>query len=100
MTDPNTVKELNAAPEPDHNFAIRSQCYGTHETSRAKKLQEANPGDKFGGKSGGNSPRKNTQKRMLIKQAAKWLIARNERRKDGGRSRNRTYDLAHVRRAL
>ena len=40
------------------------------------------------------------QTRMLIKQAAKRLIVRNGKRKNGGRSRNRTYDLAHVRRAL
>jgi hypothetical protein len=59
-----------------------------------------NLGANFGGKFGGNSQRKNTQKRLLIKQVAKRLSVRNGVTKHGGRSRNRTYDLAHVRRAL
>jgi hypothetical protein len=45
-------------------------------------------------------PCKTAQKRILANQAANRLIARNGRENNGGRSRNRTYDLAHVRRAL
>ena len=77
----------------------RAQYSARIQDARGYRLAE-NFGGKFGGNSGGNSQRKHTQKRMLIKQAAKRLIIRNGKRKHGGRSRNRTYDLAHVRRAL
>ena len=51
----------------------------------------------LGGKSGSNSLRKKTQNSTLVKLAIKELIARRAKGNSGGRSRNRTYDLAHVR---
>ena len=98
VTDPNTVKELMR-----HTSLTTTSRYVRTVTERMKEAVQnlgAIPGGKFGGNSGGNSPRKNTQTRMLIKQVAKRLIVRSGKRKRGGRSRNRTYDLAHVRRAL
>lgn len=98
VSDPNTVKQLMR-----HTSLTTTSRYARTVTDRMKQAVQhlgVNPGGKFGGNSGGNSQRKNTQKRMFIKQAAKRLIARNTKRRNGGRSRNRTYDLAHVRRAL
>jgi hypothetical protein len=68
----------------------------------------------LGGSLEASPRRKNTQKDMLVKLALHQLRSRsqvegrdfNEENEaslgqvNGGRSRNRTYDLAHVRRAL
>ena len=98
VTDPNTVKQLMR-----HTSLTTTSRYVRTVTERMKQAVQnlgATPGGNFGGKSGGNSPRKNTQMRKVIKQAAERLTVRNGKRKHGGRSRTRTYDLAHVRRAL
>jgi integrase len=98
VSDPNTVKELMR-----HTSLTTTSRYVRTVTERMKQAVQnlgTNFGGKFGGNSGGNSRRKNAQERMLVKQVAKRLIVRNGRRKHGGRSRSRTYDLAHVRRAL
>ena len=48
----------------------------------------------------GNFLREKTQSSASMKLAVEELRARKARKGNGGRSRTRTYDLAHVRRAL
>jgi integrase len=54
----------------------------------------------FGGNSGGNSLRKNTQNDILIKLAIEGLTARSIKEKIGGGGRSRTYDAADMSRVL
>ena len=91
--EPKHSQGIDAAHEPNHNAAVRSQRYRPYETSVAK------PRSKSWRQLWRQIPRaKISKKRMLT--VSKPANVRNVRRKHGGRSRSRTYDLAHVRRAL
>jgi hypothetical protein len=70
---------------------IITNSHGANERCRQR------PGKTIGGNSWGNSLRKKTQNSTLVKPALQELTARRVSKKSGGRSRNRTYDLAHVR---
>ena len=98
VNDPNTVKNLMR-----HTSLNTTTLYTRTVTERMKDAVKdlGNPLEaSLGGKSGSNSLRKKTQNSTLVKLAIKELIARRAKGNSGGRSRNRTYDLAHVRRAL
>jgi hypothetical protein len=105
VTDPNTVKNLMR-----HTSLNTTTLYTRTVTERMKAAVE-NLGKpleaSLGGRSGGNSLRKKTQNDIMRELLVRLANARNvaERQQDvsgssGGRSRDRTYDLAHVRRAL
>jgi integrase len=118
VSDPTTVKNLMR-----HTSLNTTSLYTRTVIERMKeavqnlglKATDTRPlGTGLGGRSGGISLRKNAQRDILVKLIARRLREREvaksgEYRKEkmydgsmksGGRSRNRTYDLAHVRRAL
>jgi hypothetical protein len=94
VSDPNTVRDLMR-----HTSLNTTSRYMRTVTDRMKEAIR-NLGASPGGKSGGNSLRKQAQSSVLMKLAIEGLRARKARETNGGRSRTRTYDLAHVRRAL
>jgi integrase len=94
VTDPNTVRTLMR-----HTSLNTTSRYMRTIPDRLKEAVK-NLGASLGGRSGGNSLHKTAQKRRVIVSDAKRLITRRITKNSGGRSRNRTYDLAHVRRAL
>src|ERR1041384_4640874 len=98
VSDPTIVKNLMR-----HTSLNTTTLYTRTVTERMKEAVQ-NLGKpleaSLGGKSGGNSLRKKTQNNITSELVAKLIRVRNLREKSGGRSRNRTYDLAHVRRAL
>ena len=98
VSDPTIVKNLMR-----HTSLNTTTLYTRTVTERMKEAVQ-NLGKpleaSLGGKSGGNSLRKKTQNNITSELVAKLIRVRNLWEKSGGRSRNRTYDLAHVRRAL
>ena len=85
VTDPNTVMKLL------RHTSLNTTSRYTRTVMERMKDAVQNLGRpleaSLGGNSSGNYQRKNTQKRMLIKQVAKRLIVRSGKRKRGGRSR-------------
>ena len=94
VSDPNTVKNLMR-----HTNLNTTSRYTRTVPERMKEAVK-NLGATSGGRSGATRRVKNTQKIILLELALEGLRARQDRQINGGRSRNRTYDLAHVRRAL
>src|SRR6266542_4372761 len=98
VTDPNTVKNLMR-----HTSLNTTTLYTRTVTERMKEAVH-NLGKPLeatlGGKSGGNSLPKRTQNDMMSVLLMRLLKARDAGENGHGRSRTRTYDLAHVRRAL
>jgi integrase len=94
VDDPNTVKNLMRHT----SLNTTSRYVRTVKERMIEAVQ--NLGATAGGNFGGNSLRKNTQNDIRRVLTRRLINARSIRKKNGGRSRTRTYDLAHVRRAL
>ena len=94
VSDPNTVKNLMR-----HTSLNTTSLYTRTVEERMKEAVE-NLGGKSWGQIGGNSLRKNTRNNMIGELLVRLAKRRNISETNGGRSRTRTYDLAHVRRAL
>lgn len=93
ISNPSTVKELMR-----HTSLTTTPRY-VRSVTRPYETSVAKPRSKSWRQLWRQIPRaKISKKRMLT--VSKPANVRNVRRKHGGRSRNRTYDLAHVRRAL
>jgi hypothetical protein len=94
VSDPNAVKNLMR-----HTSLNTTSLYTRTVQERMKEAVE-NLGGNSWGQLGGNSLRKKTQNDMIGELLVKLAKRRNISERNGGRSRTRTYDLAHVRRAL
>jgi hypothetical protein len=98
VMDPNTVKNLMR-----HTSLTTTSRYVRAIPDRMKAAVK-NLGRPLVASVGGNSStrpqHKNTQTNMLREFLVRLVNERNDGELDGGRSRSRTYDLAHVRRAL
>ena len=94
VTDPTVIKNLMR-----HTSLNTTGRYTRTVIERMKEAVE-NLGANVGGQSGGHSLREKTQNDIAQQIGNAILSINNVKGKDGGRSRNRTYDLAHVRRAL
>ncbi len=101
VSDPKIVMNLMR-----HTSLDTTTLYTRTVTERMKHAVR-NLGADPGGSLGASSRRKNTQsdtmRNLLVRLVRERNATENNReieKEDGGRSRNRTYDLAHVRRAL
>ena len=97
VTDPNTVKQLMR-----HTSLTTTSRYVRTVTERMKQAVQ-NLGAILEANLEANLeaiPRAKIPKSDVDRTSSKRLIVRSKKRKRGGRSRTRTYDLAHVRRAL
>jgi len=94
VRDPNTVKNLM------RHTSLNTTSRYTRTVMERMKDAVQNLGASRGDNSGDNSSPKTTQTGTLVKRAIEELRAQNATENNGGRSRTRTYDLAHVRRAL
>jgi len=94
VSDPNVVKNLMR-----HTSLNTTSLYTRTVEERMKEAVE-NLGGKSWRQIGGKSRRKTTQNDMIGELLVRLAKRRNISETSGGRSRTRTYDLAHVRRAL
>jgi Phage integrase family len=90
VSDPNTVKNLMR-----HTSLNTTSLYTRTVQERMKEAVE-NLGGNSWGQLGGNSLRKKTQNDMIGELLVRLAKRRNISERNGGRSRTRTYDLAHV----
>ena len=101
VSDPTTVKNLM------RHTSLNTTTLYTRTVTECMKNAVRNLGADPGGTLGASSQRKNTHSDTMRELLVRLVRARNVtetnvniKKNSGGRSRNRTYDLAHVRRAL